>query len=48
MNSFKDRQLIFWFVNLGNMYYAGCLLRKKIMSQIPYKGSLYMPIKLRF
>ncbi|EJP83502.1 MULTISPECIES: hypothetical protein [Bacillus cereus group] len=29
MNPLKDKQLTYWLVNLGNMYYAGGLLRKK-------------------
>ncbi|MFF2884717.1 hypothetical protein [Bacillus toyonensis] len=29
MNPLKDKQLPYWLVNLGNMYYAGGLLRKK-------------------
>nr|WLE91127.1 hypothetical protein GGBNIMDK_00158 [Bacillus cereus] len=29
MNPLKDKQLSYWLVNLGNMYYAGGLLRKK-------------------
>jgi hypothetical protein len=28
MNPLKDKQLTYWLVNLGNMYYAGGLLRK--------------------
>ncbi|MGA4465921.1 hypothetical protein ACPA2L_25275 [Bacillus bombysepticus] len=29
MNPLKDKQLTYWLVNLGNMYYAGGLLRKR-------------------
>ncbi|WP_411512280.1 hypothetical protein ACLINY_29185 (plasmid) [Bacillus thuringiensis] len=29
INPFKDKKLTYWLVNLGNMYYAGGLLRKK-------------------
>ncbi|HDR7594805.1 TPA: hypothetical protein QCX59_003999 [Bacillus mycoides] len=29
MNPLKDKQLTYWLVNLGNMYYTGGLLRKK-------------------
>lgn len=29
MNSLKGKQLTYWLVNLGNMYYAGGLLREK-------------------
>lgn len=29
MNPLKDKQITYWLVNLGNMYYAGGLLRKK-------------------
>uniref|UniRef100_UPI003F490849 hypothetical protein n=1 Tax=Bacillus multifaciens TaxID=3068506 RepID=UPI003F490849 len=29
MNPFKDKQLPYWLVNLGSMYYAGGLIRKK-------------------
>lgn len=28
MNPLKDKQLTYWLVNLGHMYYAGGLLRK--------------------
>ncbi|MGM2748450.1 hypothetical protein BK718_33090 [Bacillus thuringiensis serovar andalousiensis] len=28
MNPLKDKQITYWLVNLGNMYYAGGLLRK--------------------
>lgn len=28
MNPLKDKQLTYWLVNLGNMYYAAGLLRK--------------------
>ncbi|EEL25646.1 hypothetical protein bcere0018_53620 [Bacillus cereus Rock1-15] len=38
MNPLKDIQLTYWLVNLGNMYYAGGLLRKReIESSFSYE-----------